>query len=297
MVYRHRFLGRSVELRSITAIALATPPRLCVLTGLRLPSYFHIPFGIATHPKTGKPWHLPRLPIQAPSYSVNDEIHNGQPGCSSLSPLGSDTPTTLKGPIRTLSGTHFLASRHVLAHVSALTPVQYKRLLPHRWKQDTSVKLPEIIWREDMNIFVLEILRRNVLQTLSYLTSRPAAYIAPCKSYESVNEHSQVAAVLWLRKLPDISLIDEPTTSDATSFDSRETGPPPHAMHYYKTRYIPYYNLPALLGPSRVSALQKNRPDHYSDHFAVIKLKRTTVRVQLELWKLLGYMAQDGNYR
>ena len=147
-----------------------------------------------------------------------------------------------------------------------------------------------------MNIFVLEILRRNVLKTLSYLTSRPAAYIVPCKSYESVNEHSQVAAVLWLRKLPDISLIDEPTTSDATSFDSRETGPPPHAMHYYKTRYIPYYNLPALLGPSQLSALQENRPDHYGDHFAVIKLKRTTVRVQLELWKLLGYMAQDGNY-
>ena len=220
----------------------------------------------------------------------------GGPGGSFSSPLESDTPTTLKSPIRTLSGTHFLASRHVLAHVSALTPVQYKRLLPYRWKQDTSVKLPEIIWREDMNIFVLEILRRNVLKTLCYLASRPAAYISPCNAYESVNEHSQVAAVLWLRKPPNTSLNDEPVTSDATSFDIGETGPPPHAMHYYKTRYIPNYNLPALLGPSRLSALQKDRPDHYGDRFAVIKLKRTTVKVQLELWKLLGYMAQDGNY-
>ena len=147
-----------------------------------------------------------------------------------------------------------------------------------------------------MNIFVLEILRRNVLKTLCYLASRPAAYIAPCKAYESVNEHSQVAAVLWLRKPPDDSLNDKQTTSDASSFDIGETGPPPHAMHYHKTRYVPYYNLPALLGPSRLSTLQKDRPDHYGDRFAVIKLKRPTVRVQLELWKLLGYMAQGGHY-
>ena len=231
-----------------------------------------------------------------PSNPVNDEIPNGQPRDSFSSPLEPGTPTTLKSPTRTLSGTHFLASRHVLAHVSALSPVQYRRLFPYRWRQDTSVRLPEIIWREDMNIFVLEILRRNVLKTLCYLASRPAAYIASCKDYESVNEHSQVAAVLWLRKSPNTSLNDEPATSDATSFDVGKTGPPPHAMHYYKTRYIPYYNLPALLGPSRLSALQKDRPDHYGDFFAVIKLKRTTVRVQLELWKLLGYMTQDGKY-
>ena len=266
------------------------------MTGLRLPSYFHIPFGIVTHPKSKAPWHLPRLPFQAPSNPVNDEVPNGQRGGSFSHPLESDTPTTLKSPIRTLSGTHFLASRHVLAHVSALTPVQYKRLLPYRWKHDTSVKLPEIIWREDMDIFVLEILRRNVLKTLCYLASRPAAYIAPCKASESVNEHSQVAAVLWLRKPPDTSLNDKTATSEAISFNIGKTGPPPHAMHYYKTRYIPYYNLPALLGPSRLSALQKDRPDHYGEHFAVVKLKRTTVRVQLELWKLLGYMTRDGNY-
>ena len=67
-------------------------------------------------------------------------------------------------------------------------------------------------------------------------------------------------------------------------------------MHYYKTRYIPYYNLAALLGSSQLSALQRRRPDQYSDRFAVIKLKRPTVKVQLELWKLLGYIAQQGKY-
>lgn len=210
--------------------------------------------------------------------------------------LEPDASTTLKSPIRILSSTHFLASRQVLAHISSLTPVNYKRLLPYRWRQESTLKVPEIVWREDMDIFVLEILRRNVSKTLSYLASRPAAYIAPCKSYDSINKHAQVAAVLWLRKNADTSIHDERSAGDATSSEVGEIGPPPFIMHYHKVRYIPYYNLAALLGPSQLSALQRSLPDHYGDQFAVIKLKRTTVKVQLELWKLLGYISQDGKY-
>ena len=202
----------------------------------------------------------------------------------------------LKSPIRTLSSTHFLASRQVLAHISGLTPPHYKRLMPYRWRQDPSVKLPEIIWREDMDIFVLNILRRNLSKTLSYLASRSAAYISPCKNNVSINKHGQVAAVLWLRNDTEISNHDEALTSDATAFDVGEPGPPPYAMHHYKTHYIPCYNLAALLGPTYLSALKESQPDHYGEQLAVLKLKRTTVKVQLELWKLLGYIAQDGTY-
>ena len=285
-----------IELTTIAAIALATPPRLCVLTGLRLPSYFQIPFGVATHPETGAPWHLPKISTHVVSNTGDNEIPDAQCERTLASPMESDASSTTKSPIRTLSSTHFLASRQVLAHVSGLTPVHYKRLMPYRWKQDPSVKIPEIVWREDMDIFVLEILRRNVSRTLSYLASRPAAYVAPCKSYDSINNHDQVAAVLWLRKDVDPSICNESSTGDATSFDVKETGPPPYTMHHHKTRYIPYYNLAALLGPIHLSALQERRPGHYSGQLAVIKLKRTTVTVQSELWKLLGYVALDGKY-
>lgn len=230
------------------------------------------------------------------SNAGGDEIPNGNPEGTPPSPLEPDASTTLKSPIRILSSAHFLASRNVLAHISGLTPPQYNKLIPYRWKQDPSVRIPELVWREDMDIFVLEILRRNVATTLSYLASRPAAYIAPCKSYDSINKHGQVAAVLWLRKDTDNSIHGQSSTGDATALDVRETGPPPYAMHYRKTRYIPYYNLAALLGPNHLRALQESRPDQYGDQFAVIKLKRTTVKVQLELWKLLGYVAQDGKH-
>ena len=289
-------MQQRIELTTIAAIALATPPRLCVLTGLRLPSYFQIPFGVATHPKTGVPWHLPKLSTEAVSNTGDNEIPDAKCEQTLASPLEVDASSTAKKRIRTLSSTHFLGSRQVLAHVSGLTPVQYKRLVPYRWRQDPSIKLPEIVWREDMDIFVLEILRRNLSKTLSYLASRSAAYVAPCKNYDSINKHGQVAAVLWLRKDAETSIRNEPSTGDATSFGVREIAPPPYAMHHHKTRYIPYYNLAALLGPSQLRGLRESRPDHFGDPLAVIKLKRTTVKVQLELWKLLGYVAQDGEY-
>ena len=290
-----QFLGRDIELISVAAIALATPPRLCVLTGIRLPSYFQIPFGLATHPKTGAPWHLPKLPTQAVSNPGDDEISSVTSESTLPCALESEDPSKpLKSPMRTLSSTHFLASRQVLTHVSSLTPSKYERLMPQRWKHDPSVKLSDIVWREDMDVFVFEILRRNVSKKLSYLASRAAAYIAPCKNYESINAHDQVAVVLWLSKNLDNSIHDERASGDEMSFDGREMGPSTYAMHYYKTHYIPCYNLADLLGPIQLSALRDSRPDHFNNQFAVMKLKRNTVEVQLELWKLLGYMVQNG---
>lgn len=289
-------MQRFIELTTVAAIALATPPRLCVLTGLRLPSYFQIPFGVATHPKTGAPWHLPKISTQADSSTGGNEIPDANLERTLKSPPRLDASSTAEISTRTLSSTHFLASRQVLAHVSGLTPVHYKRLMPYRWKQDPSVKMPEMVWREDMDSFVLEILQRNVSSTLSYLASRSAAYVAPCQTYDSINKHGQVAAVLWLKKDANTSICNESSIDDAQSFNVKETVPTPYAMHQHRTRYIPHYNLAALLGPSHLRALQESRPNHYSDSFAVIKFKRTTVKVQLELWKLLGYVAQDGKF-
>ena len=227
----------------------------------------------------------------------DDEIPSVTPeGTLPFALEGENASKTMKSPIRTLSSTHFLASRQVLAHVSGLNASKYGRLMPYRWKQDPSIKLLDMVWRKDMDVFVLGILRRNISRMLLYLASKPAAYIVPCKSYDSINNHGQVAVVLWLSKNSDNPIRDEAVSDDGISFDDRERGPPPYAMHYYKTHYIPFYNLAALLGRIQLSALQNSRPDHYCNQFAVIKLKRNTVKVQLGLWKLMGYVGQNVKY-
>lgn len=160
--------------------------------------------------------------------------------------------------------------------------------MPYRWKEDSSIKIPEIVWREDMDTFLLEILRKSVAKKLAYLASRRAAYIAICKGHENISKQNQVGAVLWLGPGGGAPAQDPPSNDDVEG-----SGPPPYAMHYYRSHYIPCYNLRTLLGPTHLQALRAGRLSHFGGQYAVIKTKRGTVDVQLELWKLLGYLAHD----
>lgn len=189
-------------------------------------------------------------------------------------------------------GTSYLASQGVLRQVSKLPESRYRSLMPYRWKQDSNFKVADIIWREDMDTFVLEILRENVARRLAYLASSTAAYISSCRDHEHISKHHQVGAVLWLGPKSENTV--EPGFSDkdgAATGDFGELGPPPYAMHHYKNHYIPVYNLLTLLGAAKLRNLRETSSYHFGDQYAVIKMKRLTVEVQLELWKLLGYLA------
>ena len=191
-------------------------------------------------------------------------------------------------------GTSYLASQGLLRHVSELPESRYRSLMPYRWKQDSNFKIADIVWREDMDTFVLEILRENVARRLAYLASSTAAYISSCRDHEHISKHHQVGAVLWLG--PNSEDTSETSFSDkdgAETGDFGELGPPPYAMHHYKDHYIPVYNLLTLLGPTKLRNLRGTRSSHFGDQYAVIKMKRLTVEVQLELWKLLGYLTSE----
>ena len=162
--------------------------------------------------------------------------------------------------------------------------------MPHRWKEDTSLKIPELVWREDMADFVLEMLRKSVARDLEYLASRPAAYIVACKSYDDISSHGQVAAILWLGSDSDESALE---TSVKDASEEGERGPPPYAMHCYKSRYIPYFNLLTLLGRVHLLRLRELCPAHIVGQLVVVKAKRPTVKFQLELWKLVGFLARS----
>lgn len=279
-----------IKLNIFIAQALSTPPRLCLLTGVRLPSYFLIPFGVAKHPKTGAVWHLPRLPNLASGL----EADRKPPSPSSLSP-GLTTESEPKTSIRTASGTHLVASRAALAYISKLNRAAYRRLLPYRWKEDPSLRTNEIVWREDMDTFVLEMLRQSVARDLKYLVSRSAAYIPACKGFNNLADHTQLSAVLWLgphpeASSPEASSQEAPSDSAASSEDQ---GPSPYAMHRYKDHYVPVYNLLTLLGHTHLQSLKASKPTNFGGQMVVVKAKRRTVKVQVELWKLLGYLTHQ----
>ncbi|KAL8733801.1 MAG: hypothetical protein Q9181_003449 [Wetmoreana brouardii] len=267
------------------AQALATPVRSCTLTGVRLPSSFLLDFGLTPHPTTGKPWQLPKLLVDS---NINDtrktsnssgHLEQGMPPSVEDDP-GAESPS--RKPVRTVAGSYIIAQRPAVKLLSNLKQKTYMQMIPQRWKQDGRFKAEEIVWRQDMDNFVLELMRRKTVKLLKYLSSQPAAYIVACEGYEDIQNKHQLGAVLWLGE-PD---------NDQRSTSSEESPPPYAMMEYRSSGPIPLYNLPALLGLDYLHQL-RDSGQSFNRALAVIKQKRNTTHTQLQLWELMGYMAHN----
>lgn len=187
-----------------------------------------------------------------------------------------DAPSSHRRPARTVAGSHIIAHQSALRLISNLKQRSYMQILPHRWKNDARFKADQIIWRKDMDTFVLELLRKRAVKLLQYLGTRPAAYVVPCQDYEDIQNKHQAGAVLWLG-----------------GPNADKDHPPPYAMMGFKSSgRIPLYNLPALLGSEHLSQL-RGASKIFDSTLAVIKRKHNTAECQLHLWKLMGYVASD----
>lgn len=229
---------------------------------------------------------------------------------------------------RTGSSSYFICSQPALKLLTNLKPKSWMSMIPVAWKSDSWIQADKLVWRKDMDEFVLELQRKKTLALLKLLASSRGGYVASCAGYKFVEDHHQVAAVLWLgastpAKIPrgrisaadPATLItqqesqDDPTSAGATQLQqeiastdrnstleaevsaSEESEPPFYAMAKYKSHFIPIYNLPKLLGHEHLARLRATH-SCVQGTMAVIKKKVRTVRAQLELWKLMGYMAQ-----
>ena len=90
---------------------------------------------------------------------------------------------------------------------------------------------------------------------------------------------------------PPPSAISSEQSSPWTSSDDGHPPPPPYAMATYKNTHVPVYNLPHLLGAERVHRLQAQVPMFDEHEILVVKSKRPTVKLQMGMWKLMGYLA------
>ncbi|KAL8851588.1 MAG: hypothetical protein Q9221_003520 [Calogaya cf. arnoldii] len=265
------------------AQALATPVRQCALTGSRLPDYFLVDFGLTPHPRTGKPWQMPQLAVDT-NVVTSDVVSTVKSTEQDVTPSHPAVEPTAspKRSAQTAAGSHIIANQAAIKLISTLKQRSYVQMLPQRWKLDARFKVDQIVWREDMDTLVLGLLRKKVTKLLKYLSSQPAAYIVPCQDYESIQKSHQPGAVLWL---------GQPQGEDTvTSMD-----PPPYAMVEYRSSgHIPLYNLPALLGPAHMSEL-RDIGEYFEGPLAVIKRKRNTTGCQMQLWKLMGYLATETN--
>ena len=256
-----------------------------MLTDAHLPAYFLIDFGLARHPKTGKPWQLPKLALDR--NTISRDTPDAKADVQNTSPTAQETGKGLcadSPPARGLAGEYIVSQRAGVSVVSKVNQKNHMRMTEHRWKTDGRFKSEEIVWRQDMESFVLELMRRKCVNLLRYLSEQPAAYIVACESYEGLQKKHQTAAALWLGQ-------QRQDDSSATDGDA----PPPYAMLRYKSpTYIPLYNMPALLGNKCLDQL-RGSGTVFQGPLVVVKHKRNTVDLQLLLWKLMGYVVSGAD--
>lgn len=290
------------------AQALATPVRNCFITGIRLPEHFYLNTGLSPHPETGVPWHLPHDLARS---SDHIEIEDSSRGDAASITYTNAVPSTAASnpPLQTgslsLSGAHIVAQRRCLALVSTMKAREYLGLLPRPWKEGFGIDTKRIIWREDMDTFVLELLRKKVIDQLIWLVRRSSGYVVRrYGGYEQIAESHQAAAALWLghvRVTAAVSNAAEDTNIKGTSSPESETAltgsmqpPPPYAIADYAGGCIPVYNLQTLLGEENLLHL-RNSHKIYGGEIALIKHRNATVNVQIRLWQLMGYLAKSAD--
>ena len=239
---------------------------------------------------------------------------------------GRGDPASAGGQSRALSSTYFLNSAQALRHVRRKNPRHYAMMMSHRWREDRAFDMRQVVWREDMDAFVKGLLRRKVVNGLMRLAGRgkgmknlretkdQAAAVMVCEEgWEGVEKMEGVSGVLWFgdgldglerviegsgEKAVD-SLPIEDTARQVAQMLKTADGPLPYAMLRLADpdTCISVYNLPKLLGGEQITRLREAAAGTYGRSLTVIRSKgATTTKVQRDLWRLVGYLSDEGEW-
>ncbi|KAI9707480.1 MAG: hypothetical protein M1836_000441 [Candelina mexicana] len=300
---------------NVYAQALATPIRTCGVTQARLPVFFLLGFQIRAHPETGAPWYLPEGLSDVPP---DFEIHQGRSRASQssvadegsanarISPVGiqhsvAQRPKAEKLPANQPEGR--MVGRRSVVRDSQLQVGKYKgwnQILPRRLQEKNIVKIREIIWREDMETFILKLLRDRIIQRLRHLLHGGSGYLAKSiDGFDGVKDDMGVGCVLWLG--PSTSPLQE---ENGGSFEPRMPPLPPRAQFddsldlmtiEYSEGQVPIHNLLKLLGRAHLELLRSFGP-FFDSEVVVIKYKLNTLPARRQLWRLQGYLADKKQF-
>lgn len=293
------------------ASALATPIRRCPGSRTRLPSFFLQSFKLIAHPETGQPWWVPRnLGQEAPADppqagtasdepSTNgEECHNEQSG-PGIDRGGPDSPR-VESSIKTSAAVQPKASQpygpsaYVLARqdfVSALskTGVGFKQHAKRLLAGSSSLYAKfsgKAVWREDMDSFILDRMRHQIVQNLLYFsrlcTEDGRGYIVKCHGWDDV-QYGYRGSILWFGDNAEPGEAPKPGVQPGpfATYDITNNG---------LTTSVAVYNIPMLLGAEEAKKVRKEAAVFAGGSLFMLKGHRT-VDFQSNLWKLQGYLA------
>jgi hypothetical protein len=294
------------------ARALATPLRRCQLTSKALPSFFLQDFNLMAHPETGIPWYVPRSLALAKRgepqlLEEQSDLELERKEDMEQSSQSKKTPAEFTSALGYT--VYILASQQILRAMQ--DPKEYgrkprkkirgigfaqngppPRFIPDRYRQSKSAAkfLSAAGWREDMHEFILRLMRRRIVENLVALTNLKRGYVVGCSGWEDALAKPQIGAFLWTGGAGEMEEgMDAPpefATLDTTIGRKEES----------KTKKIPVHNLRRLLGKDKLAELREKLPSGiFKRDVVVLKHKQQTVDVEMQLWRLQGFLAEYRN--
>jgi len=163
------------------------------------------------------------------------------------------------------------------------------RFIPDRYGQSKSASrfLSAARWRSDMHEFVLELMRRRLVEGLIRLTNSKRGYVVGCSGWKDALAKPQVGAFIWTggngEQDEGVDIPPEFATLDVSAGQQGEN----------RTKKIPVHNLRRLLGMEKLAELRaKLSSGIFGKEVVVLKHKKVVVDVEMQLWKLQGYLAE-----
>jgi hypothetical protein len=297
------------------AVALASPPRFCTLTGARIPRDILGEWGLVKKPDT-------ELNYMLPVGLLRDSLARQPKRAQTPDTKQTEEPDENESTVRTVRndkmGRHlFLRMVDSLPFLRIVAPIfsrsagkkpAVSKMVPFRWKHPygpiTAREEKSIVWIKDMPEYVLKHMRRDVAKKLGRTSTRwglgggdgvwnaldiqessDAAIVDALGRLGSV-ERAECGAVLLLRprEVDGEDLSEVPSCSE-------------EVVHPQTQSKIPVFDLSVLLAESDLETLRRTEAPHYQ-HAALFFRPddASSIKTMLSLWKLKRFLTEDPRF-
>lgn len=295
------------------AVALASPVRMCAVTGTRLPREFFTDWGLVQRPDDEGLWFMPVGLLRDELSSSKVTKADQHEPAEQLSPKNKSIRSLT---LRIIDRLPLLKDLTIplVRNKSGRRPL-LTRLVPFRWKHPlgpfTTREEKRLIWREDMPEFVLERMRKHVLKKLKdmYRTQkRPKSELGSLRVIQ-VKDNSYDALLEGLGRLEKIErmecsgvLVLGRQVEGRENGDSETAQEQAHDCELAKSLYpdlvtlpqyqskVPVFDLSELLSPADLAEIRSYGPQFENTALILIPVNPTAVQALLALWKLKAFL-------
>lgn len=194
-----------------------------------MPKEFLLYFGLVTDPRTGKHWHMPRDfvgPTKGRKGNADSKAETSSQGGNEVEHYRGNQ----QAQYQTKSSLQILHSHRAVEIMTERFSRKSRKPIPNVWLNHNNINSNELVWREDMPEFLLKRMRERISQHMTYLRTTSPSLFERVATWDSLEKHNAVGAVLWFPSLQQIEAVERSNASrspQGKSVTDKSTQPVP----------------------------------------------------------------------